>query len=35
VTLSGTVRLRLKVRRCEVTGCARYHSITVAAWVGV
>ena len=23
VTLSGTVRLRLKVRRCEVTGCAR------------
>ena len=25
VTLSGTVRLRLKVRRCEVTGCARYH----------
>ena len=25
VTLSGTVRLRLKVRRCEVTGCARSH----------
>src|ERR671939_1070669 len=25
VTLSGTLRLRLKVRRCEVTGCARYH----------
>jgi mutator family transposase len=25
VTLSGTVRLRLKVRRCEVTGCTRYH----------
>ena len=25
VTLSGTVRLRLKVRRCEVAGCGRYH----------
>jgi Transposase, Mutator family len=25
VTLTGTVRLRLKVRRCEVTGCARHH----------
>jgi hypothetical protein len=25
VRLSGTLRLRLKVRRCEVTGCARYH----------
>jgi hypothetical protein len=25
VTLSGTVHLRLKVRRCEVPGCARYH----------
>src|SRR3982751_1291356 len=25
VTLSGTLRLRIKVRRCEVTGCARYH----------
>ena len=25
VTLSGTVRLRLKVRRCEVTGCTRDH----------
>lgn len=25
VTLSGTVRLHLKVRRCERTSCARYH----------
>src|ERR1700712_3901432 len=25
VTLSGTVRLRLKVRRCEAEGCARFH----------
>ncbi len=24
-TLSGSVRLRLKIRRCEVLGCARYH----------
>ena len=24
-TLSGTVRLRLKIRRCEAEGCARYH----------
>src|SRR4051812_38850049 len=24
-TLSGSVRLRLKVRRCEREGCARYH----------
>src|SRR5918912_412617 len=25
VTLSGPVRLRLKVRRCERPGCARHH----------
>src|SRR3954463_739937 len=25
VTLSGTVRLGLKVRRCEAEGCARFH----------
>ena len=25
VTLSGTVRLRLKIRRCEQEGCARHH----------
>src|SRR3954451_24367723 len=25
VTLSGTVRMHLKIRRCEVTDCARYH----------
>ena len=25
VTLSGAVRLRLKIRRCEVAGCARHH----------
>jgi len=25
VTLSGTVRLRLKIRRCEVVGCLRHH----------
>jgi len=25
VTLAGTVRLRLKIRRCEAEGCARYH----------
>jgi len=25
VTLAGTVRLRLKIRRCEVGGCTRYH----------
>ena len=25
VTLTGSVRLRLKIRRCEVTGCSRYH----------
>jgi hypothetical protein len=25
VTLSGTVRLRLKIRRCEAAGCARFH----------
>lgn len=25
VTLSGAVRLRLKIRRCEAVGCARYH----------
>src|SRR3954454_21092324 len=25
VTLSGTVRLRLKIRRCEAEGCARFH----------
>ena len=24
-TLAGTVRLRLKIRRCEAEGCARYH----------
>jgi hypothetical protein len=23
--LSGTVRVRLKIRRCEATGCKRYH----------
>ena len=26
VTLSGTVRVRLKVRRCKVADCARYHN---------
>jgi hypothetical protein len=26
VTLSGAVRLRLKVRRCEREGCARHHA---------
>jgi len=26
VTLSGTVRLRLKIRRCEAMGCARFHA---------
>src|SRR3954462_10606284 len=25
VTLSGTVRMHLKIRRCEVKDCARYH----------
>ena len=25
VTLAGTLRLRLKIRRCHVRGCARYH----------
>ncbi len=25
VTLSGAVRLRLKIRRCERQGCARHH----------
>ena len=25
VTLSGAVRLRLKIRRCEAAGCARHH----------
>jgi hypothetical protein len=25
VTLAGTLRLRLKIRRCHVLGCARYH----------
>src|SRR5215212_3129577 len=25
VTLSGTVRLGLKIRRCEAQGCARFH----------
>jgi hypothetical protein len=25
VTLTGTVRLRLKIRRCETEGCLRYH----------
>src|SRR5690242_20867845 len=25
VTLSGAVRLRLKIRRCEQEGCARHH----------
>jgi Transposase, Mutator family len=25
VTLTGSVRLRLKIRRCEITDCARYH----------
>ena len=25
VTLSGTVRMHLKIRRCEVEDCARYH----------
>src|SRR5690242_21092145 len=26
VTLSGAVRLRLKIRRCEQAGCARHHT---------
>ncbi|MGU3330904.1 ISNCY family transposase, partial [Methylobacterium mesophilicum] len=26
VMLSGTVRLRLKIRRCEAQGCARLHT---------
>ena len=26
VTLSGTVRLRLKIRRCEQAGCPRHHT---------
>jgi Transposase, Mutator family len=26
VTLSGAVRLRLKIRRCEQVGCARHHT---------
>ncbi len=25
VTLAGTVRLRLKIRRCEAINCARFH----------
>ena len=25
VTLTGSVRLRLKIRRCEAIGCSRYH----------
>jgi hypothetical protein len=25
VTLSGPVRLRLKIRTCETEGCLRYH----------
>ena len=25
VTLSGAVRLRLRIRRCEAPGCARFH----------
>jgi hypothetical protein len=25
VTLTGSVRLRLKIRRCETDGCVRYH----------
>ena len=25
VTLSGPMRLRLKIRRCETAGCARHH----------
>jgi hypothetical protein len=25
VTLSGSVRLRLKIRRCETRGCSRFH----------
>src|SRR5215218_11063926 len=25
VTLSGTVRLRLRIRRCEAPGCPRFH----------
>ncbi len=25
VTLTGTQRLRLKIRRCEAEGCARFH----------
>src|SRR3954468_18368201 len=25
VTLSGTVRMHLKIRRCEAKGCVRYH----------
>jgi hypothetical protein len=26
VTLSGTVRLRLRIRRCEAPGCPRFHA---------
>lgn len=26
VTLSGAVRLRLRIRRCEAPGCARFHA---------
>jgi hypothetical protein len=25
VTLAGTLRLHLKIRRCETVGCARHH----------
>ena len=25
VMLSGTVRMHLKIRRCEAQGCVRYH----------
>jgi hypothetical protein len=28
VTLAGTVRLRLKIRRCEAAGCARHRRPT-------
>src|SRR5215204_3953798 len=36
VTLAGTARLRLKIRRCEAAGCARhrapYRPEAEAAW---
>ena len=27
VTLSGTVRVRLKIRCCEAVGCTRFHKL--------